>query len=179
MADRLILSEAIDAVASMLAGFPNGAPQNSQGYIGALAAVLMEYPRSVALACSSRKQGIVRTTRFLPTIADIVAWCDQHTAEMRQPIDREERDRQFAQEHRRMAAEAADLELQRKTRPSYDELKAKHGPTWGLQAGEKAKRAKPIHDAGRRLFEAECKAAGLDPSSLVSPRLIKLLGQRV
>jgi len=75
LADRLIFSEAVKLVGQLLACYPNGGGQE-KSYIGALAAVLVEYPRMVAQECCDVTKGVARKTRFLPTPADLVAFCD-------------------------------------------------------------------------------------------------------
>src|SRR5215471_13485570 len=80
MTDRLISSEAISAVSRLLSVFPNGAPHDPKGYIGALAELLQQYPRVVAIACCDPLKGVARTTRFMPTVADVVSWCERETA---------------------------------------------------------------------------------------------------
>lgn len=77
LVDRLTLSEAVDAVGRLISAFPNGGQQSSKGYIGALSALLLEYPRQIALECADPVKGVARATKFLPTIADIVGWCDE------------------------------------------------------------------------------------------------------
>src|SRR5262249_45256639 len=73
LADRLAMPEAIEAVGKMISAFPSGGPQNPDGYIGALASVLREYPREIARRCADPIKGVARETRFLPTVADVVA----------------------------------------------------------------------------------------------------------
>lgn len=80
--DRLLLSEAIDIVGRTLDLFPNGRTQAGKSYIGGLAAVLMEYPRQVAMRAAGPVHGVARDTTFLPTVAVLIAWCERETAPM-------------------------------------------------------------------------------------------------
>ena len=50
--DRLMLSEAIKIASDLLSLFPSTKGDVSDGFIGGLASVLMEYPRIVAVRCS-------------------------------------------------------------------------------------------------------------------------------
>lgn len=79
--DHLTMPEAIEAVGNMLAAYPNEKTQKS--YIGAIASVLMQYPRSVAVRCADPANGVARKTKFVPTVAEVVAWCDPHIESMR------------------------------------------------------------------------------------------------
>ena len=83
--DRLLLSEAVEHVARLVDGFPT-APR-SPGYLGALSEILTTYPRSIALACTDRIGGVARETKFPPTIADIVGWCEPRVHAMRCQFD--------------------------------------------------------------------------------------------
>jgi len=71
----------------------------------------------------------------------------------------------------------------RAERLTYDDLKARHGDNWGLSSGTTdqeraaaaARRREILEEANRRTFEAECKAADVDPAGGISPTLRKLL----
>src|SRR5262245_787861 len=107
LADRLTHVEALEAVGKMLSSRGSGQPHDPKGYLGALAAVLMEYPKTVALKCADPIKGVCRETRFLPEIADIVKWCERETDALRKPVDQDDRDQHFARERKRMAEEDA------------------------------------------------------------------------
>src|SRR4029077_10890084 len=79
LADRMMLSDAVETVGRLIALFPNGQPSNSRGYIGGLAAILVSYPRAVAERRADPLQGVARETRFLPTPADLIEWCERET----------------------------------------------------------------------------------------------------
>jgi hypothetical protein len=68
--------------------------------------------------------------KFRPAVADLVAWCERKTAPLHAIVDREDRERQQAIE--RQDAERTAREA-RAARPTLDELRAKHGPSWGLK----------------------------------------------
>src|SRR5436305_3824599 len=98
MSDRMSYSEAVEAVGKLIGAFPNGSPANAKGYIGALAAVLVDYPRVVSSKCADPLQGVARETRFLPTVADLVGWCEREKASLQQIVDRDDFNRNVAAE---------------------------------------------------------------------------------
>jgi hypothetical protein len=82
------MAEAIEAVGRMVACYPHAdAERVGKGYVGAMASVLAEYPRSVAMACADVRSGVVRSCKFLPTIAEVVAWCEPEVARLRRVTD--------------------------------------------------------------------------------------------
>lgn len=182
----MTFSEAIEAVGRMLDGFPHGRPPNQQGYIGALAATLGQYPRSVASRCADVRSGVAREVKFLPTVADLVAWCERETEAMRRPIDAVDRFERLAQDQARARREDEALQATRVARPMYDDLKAKYGPNWGLSTidevlGETRKHAGEILDRANALALAdEFAASGQQPTGdiPVSPSLRKLIAEQ-
>lgn len=183
MSDRMSYSEALEAVGKLVGAFPNGSPANAKGYIGALAAVLGDYPRIVATKCADPLKGVARETRFLPTIADLVAWCEREKAGLQTIVDRDDHARALAKGAAERAAQDRELAAARTLRPTLQQMQEKHGPNWGLSAAEKqdlivkAARDGHMRRANRAAFDAECKAAGVDPALMpISPSLAKLLG---
>jgi hypothetical protein len=131
--ERLTYPEAIEVVGKLLGLFPNGSPANAKGYIGGLSQVLIAYPKSVSLRCSDPLKGVAKDTRFLPTVADLVAWCERETIAMRKPVETVDH---FSRLHDEMIARREEGEYWQKaraTRLSLDELRAKHGPDWGIK----------------------------------------------
>jgi hypothetical protein len=184
MADRMSYSEAVESVGRLIAAFPNGTPANAKGYIGALAAVLVDYPRVVAAKCSDPLKGVARETRFLPTVADLVGWCEREKAGLQTIVDREDHAAAVARKARELAQEESALAEARKTRPTLQQMQEKHGPNWGLSVAEKqdlivkAARDNTMKRANAAAFEAECRAAGVDPECMpISPSLAKMLGK--
>lgn len=88
--ERMTLSEAIEAVTEMIGRYANGGAQAGDSYIGALAATLCSYPRQVAMRCASRT-GVTAQCKFLPTDADVIAWCERDTAPLYRDAEREYR----------------------------------------------------------------------------------------
>lgn len=86
--DRMTLSEAIEAVGLMIDCYPQGRAQLTDSYIGNIAALLCEYPRGVAMECIDPRRGVMRETKFLPTVADIVQWCEPRATREHTFVDR-------------------------------------------------------------------------------------------
>lgn len=128
----MLLSDAVDLVGKLTAAFPNGGQSAGRSYIGALAAVLCDYPKSVAARCADPLRGVARETRFMPTVADLVAWCERETQAMRTPVEREDRDGRILREMAERRDDGEYWQRARLERPTFDDLKAKYGPTWGL-----------------------------------------------
>lgn len=171
----------MDAVKELVTAFPNGGTNAGGGYLGALAATLCEYPRSVAVKCCDPVRGCARETRFLPTVADVVAFCERETDAMRRSVDAEDRHARILRE----MAERREEMLPRDQRPSYEELKAKYGPTWGIRQNVDAVRH-DIADAARvhltkvnaTMHQRELAAAGLAADSIVSAALVRSLREK-
>lgn len=177
------MSEAIKVVGQMLRGYANGGAQASNSYIGALAEVLAHYPRCIAAHAGDLVKGVPRETRFLPTPADVIAWCERESADLRGIVERDDRERHIIGEMKRTEEEAAKLEADRKTRPTLKQMQEKYGPNWGLKTDEAATAAKAAHmaaleHANRSTFQRECEAAGIDPAGGVSPSLTKLMNEQ-
>ena len=98
--DRMMLSEAIEAVAKLISAYPTTASKVEKSYIGTMAALLCQYPRSAATKCADPLRGVARTTKFLPTVADVVAWCEQPLESMTRIVDFEDRSARQLRERR-------------------------------------------------------------------------------
>jgi len=90
LAERLIPSEAIELVGRMLRGFPNK-DKLSAGYAGAMAELLMSYPKMVATACADPIHGVVHGLKFMPVPSDVIAWCENRLRPLQEEADREVR----------------------------------------------------------------------------------------
>ena len=161
LADRMNLSDALEVVSRMIQRYPNGGANAGDGYLGGLAAVLASYPRSVAMRADDPLKGVPRETRFLPTPADVIAWCERETEELRRIV----RPVEHSEEIRRQAAvreeEERQLQDARAKRPTYEELRAKYGPNWGISNPDKPApptreecRQKLIGQIGQEAFDA-------------------------
>ena len=87
----MTLSEGIDAANAIIGRYPNGGAAAGASYIGAIAAMLGSYPRQVAMRCADKINGVVRECKFLPTVADIVGWCERDVAPLYRHSEREAR----------------------------------------------------------------------------------------
>jgi hypothetical protein len=93
----------------MLDAFPNAKSSASDGYLGALANLLTQYPRTTALHCADPVNGLARECKFLPSIAEAVKWLEREQLPLRNAADRERRNaEQFAQRDRDAADEKAE-----------------------------------------------------------------------
>lgn len=133
LADRLAMSEALDLVQKLVAAFPNGGAQAGRSYLGALASLLTTVPRSVAIKCCDPINGVARETKFLPTIADLVGWCERETETIRRPVEIEDRFAALAAEQRERAKDDRPLTEQERRRQEIEAVRAKRGPNWGIK----------------------------------------------
>jgi hypothetical protein len=113
---RMTMQEAIEAVGKMLNAYPNARDGVRDGYMGTIAALLCQYPRGIALQCANPIQGVCRETKFLPTVADVVAWCEIRQGTMARIVDHEHRSQaQFKEREKFEADDSAEpLEYRRK-----------------------------------------------------------------
>ena len=162
--------------AKMLLGcYRKGDAADPDTYAAAIAAVLSEYPPEIIRRATDPRIGIASKSKWLPTVAHVKEFCESEFAPVRR---QQERDR-LAEDRARALPPPVD---DRSTRPTYDELKAKAGPNWGLTAVEddaersrKAQIKKNIERANQIAFDRECAAAGIDPALGVSPSLLATL----
>lgn len=93
------------------------------GYVASLGMVLEQYPEDVVDFITNPRTGIQRTSKFPPTISEIVQACDARVADLK----KQERYRNWGR------SEVPALEQPRESRPTYEELKAKYGENWGIE----------------------------------------------
>jgi hypothetical protein len=183
------MSDAVDVIGRLVDAFPNGRSQAGRSYIGALASLLVTYPKTIALQCADPIRGVARDTRFLPTVADLVAFCERELAAMRDIVEREDRAQELAKRQREAADAEKRLADARAVRPTYDELKAKYGPNWGIApptedtAQARAKAAARLTEANRIMLMREYAAAGVElteaaPGIPISITLRRILAEQ-
>ena len=107
---RLTMQEAIEAVGKMLNAYPNARDGVRDGYMGTIAALLCQYPRSVALRCANPINGVCRETKFLPTVAEVVAWCEPNIGRMTRIIE-------FQHQSQKQFREREEIEAENKSEP--------------------------------------------------------------
>jgi hypothetical protein len=175
----MLLSEALNSVGIMLKSYPAANQPDTREYVVALAGALVLHPREVAAACVHPITGVVRECMFKPTVADIERWC-KHNA------------KPLLDEYRRLVEAALAIAphvIDRSRRPTIDELRAKHGPTWGIKTTADVERHEARAADDRRNREtrdrhvlAEYAKLSLDPvyasdGTLVSPALLRSLNR--
>lgn len=163
----------------LLGCYRTGAANDPEVYIAAVVRVLSAYPMSIVHRVIDPVTGLPGRTKWLPTIPEINEACEELA-------DRERRIAQMDDQAERQLEVRRQWEASRaQPRPSLDDLKAKHGPNWGLnsEATEEDRERRKKHldsiaKANKRIFEAECAAAGIDPAKGVSPSLLNLMQVR-
>jgi hypothetical protein len=118
--------------------------------------------------------GIPGRSVWLPSLSEVKSALDARADELLRAGHR------ASAEEATIAARRKWLEERAKPRPTLEELKAKHGPNWGLpvaKEGEKAKadRLAKLTEANGRLLKQECEAAGMSSDSPISPSLAALM----
>jgi hypothetical protein len=176
-------------VAIMLGKYPGSNARDPASYHDALAAALCDQPRDIAIACANLN-GVVTECMFKPTVADIVRWCARETA----PFVERMREHNAEIEAANAKAKAAPL-MDRKGRPSYEEMQEKLGKTFGLKLVDaldrlrdpddeerekraKAERAGMMNKRNHRAILAEYASLSIDPvyasdGTLASPSLLR------
>lgn len=175
--DLLRKTDAETAVsrAKILAGcYRKDDAADPETYSAALAAVLAEYPPDIVRRVTDPRTGLPSRQQWLPTIKEVHDACDELDQRERRFAEAAKREREQLEARQRDAEKA-------KAKPTYDDLKAKYGPNWGLSGQEdedqrkRKARLEKLEDANRRAFVAECEAAGFPADSQVSPSLAALI----
>jgi hypothetical protein len=154
--------------------FRKGDANDPQTYTASITAVLSRYPADIMREVTDPRTGLASRLDWLPTVKEVHDACETIEQPRRHAAQREI-------ELRRQREDLAKFEEARKAAPSLEDLKAKHGPSWGLSVAEsetpeaQQKRREALERANRVLFDRECAAAGVDPSKGVSPALIALV----
>ncbi len=178
--DHFLLSEATKLVGDLLAQFGNS-KNLPNGFIGAAASVMTQYPRQVVLKCVDPLCGICREINFI-TISDLVAWCEKHTEPLRIQVSREKRIHQQldAREAWQNEKPTERLKEMGKAWLNRSDLIAKELSQNLIIESEanKQKALQQMETANRAIFTRECKHEGIDPERGVSPSLLKLLGRQ-
>jgi hypothetical protein len=166
----------------LMGSYRKGQASDPEMYVASIAAVLSEYPADVVTVVTDPRTGVQNRVKFLPEVYEVREACEIAM----EPIRAEQRRALAARREQEVLAERRAYEAAlTKPRPSYDDLKAKHGDNWGLNAeGTEAERERherhmaSIKQANRTIFERECAAAGIDPARGVSPSLLRQIEER-
>ena len=143
--ERLPLSELIGIAGKIVACYPNGGRNAGDSYIGALAQALSCYPACIIRRAHRVPGGIPSECRMLPSVADIIAWCERETEPMRIQVHVDERRAQQLADREEFNQEQT---VERSGRLTMDDLKARYGDWhdgWrepGSRAREQAEEAR-------------------------------------
>lgn len=89
---RITMSEAVRLVGQIVRGYPNGGNSAGKGYVGAMAEVLTRYPVPTATRAADPYAGVTRSCPdFLPTVPQLIAWCEKDADGYHRAIEREMR----------------------------------------------------------------------------------------
>lgn len=160
LSDKLTLSEAIKASGDLLNQFPN-AKSHTDGFIGALAQVLMDYPRQTVGRCTSVRTGLARSAEFI-SIASVVSWCERDVRPLQEQVARADR---IAAQFRDRDEYLREQQVDRAQRPTCDQLNERYGDGKGGWLGEGGPRRKYTEVEKAALIES-ARQAGKDISNL-------------
>jgi hypothetical protein len=100
------MPEALDLVGKLInATYPNSKLPNS--YIGNTAALMLDYPKSIAVACLHPTRGIARDCKFPPSVAEIVKWCESDFGHLKRAYEYDQRSAEQLRERERIDRENA------------------------------------------------------------------------
>jgi hypothetical protein len=119
--------------------FPRSAAANEQVFFAGLTELLASYPVWVQDAVSNVRSGLPAHHKFMPTIAEVRDYCEKLVLadrKHRELIDQWKRPR-------------LPPPVDRSNRPTYEELKAKYGPDWGITAGQPSNPRKELAELCR------------------------------
>ena len=123
----MTISEAIEAINSIVDCYPNGGKGADDGYIGALASVLVDYPLSISLKAADTRRGVAASSKFLPTVYELIQWLDAES-------EKGEAVRAYPLLNR-------EAPVNRSKRINYEQLKTKYGDGkggWGTNTEPKS-----------------------------------------
>lgn len=165
-------------VGDLLAQFPTVRADMSDGFVGALASVLMAYPRQVVLKITNPLSGLASEIKFI-SISDVVAWCERHTKPLREDRTREKRiAEQLAARDEWQRAERSQGLMEKLTAwldRTDPQAKAMLRDSDESDAKRRAKNLEYVEMANRRFFRRMCAYEGVDPAMGASPALLKTL----
>ncbi len=162
----------------MLKSYPPSELDHS-GYIGALANCLAQYPKCLAVRCADPVNGVVATTRFKPTIADLTVWCERELQGMRGIVDRDDQEQRWATERTQAADRERELIAKFKSPEEIERVKAKLAETLESLSVVMKKKTAAAFRAEAEETLVRCAFEASLPSNLsVSDELRKILVQR-
>lgn len=120
----------------MLDCWRTGGANSPETFVTAVAATLARYPDQVIYDVTDPRSGLPIQINWMPSIKEVYDACERAYLPVKTQIEREKR---IAEQ---IEARKRDDEA-RQRRPSFDELKAKYGPDWGLSNATKTTGAVP------------------------------------
>lgn len=171
------MPEALRVVGRMIRGYPNKA---QDAYLGAIAETLLHYPKSIALACADPFNGVaLQSPEFLPSQSLVIGWCEKRCRLLYEEVAREARIAQQLEDREAWQNGPHPPDAVAKTRAWLDRSDPVAQALMSRSKGEDTKRhwagLAKLQDANRKIFEQECKRAGIDPAGGVSPALLALI----
>lgn len=157
----------------MFGCFRKGEANDPETYTAAVSAVLSLYSPEIVHRITDPRTGLAGRSKFLPTVSEVREACEEEAQREARLIQHQSQIARQLAERKRDEEERANI-----PRPSYEELKAKYGPEWGLMTEKKDDKAQQTRRdsqvrANQSYFEKQCEKAGVDPAGGVSPDLIK------
>ena len=161
----------------LLGCYRTGDANDPEVYTAGVIAVLSSYPMEIIRLVCDPRRGIPSKVKWLPTLAEIKAECEAWHAPMRELASRNESIKQQLEEREHLEAEQV-------RRPTFEELQAKYGKTWGLNPRPEEiaideNRQRKVIDRNLRDIQAEYAAHGEEPIKvgelLVSRELVQII----
>lgn len=110
----------------LLGSYPSPNLQDPEIYMASVVSLLVGYP---LWAGEAGVKKVTRTCKFVPCIAEIVPVLDEEVR-----VARRIQDMEYSAKRQLEAREAPRIEGPPKPpKPTYEELKARYGPTWGIE----------------------------------------------
>lgn len=136
----------------LLGCYRTGDANDPETYVAAVAATLAHYPDEIITEVTHPVSGLPSRQKWLPSVSEVRMACEDAMG----PYDR------IRAHKERIAQQLADRERYEqerelaKRRPTYDDMKAKYGDTWGIgvqTAKQKAAEPAPTADQLRHHYQ--------------------------
>lgn len=124
-------SYAAERARLLLGCYRTGEANDPQTYVAAITAVLSRYPVDVITAVTHPVTGLPIEVKWLPSVLEVREACERAMLPIRSQVAREKRIAEQIETRRREDEARAE-------RPSFNDLKTKYGPDWGLSSAPKA-----------------------------------------
>ena len=124
------------AVERLSGYFPRSAAADPKIFATGLAELLSGYPQWLLDAICNVRSGLPAHFSFMPTIAEIRQYCEKLLAE----------DRRHREVIERWTRPRLPPPIDRSSRPTYAELRAKYGSTWGIKTDPRPDPRKELAD---------------------------------